>query len=121
MCHKCEKKFDCNYYRNTHVMSVVGKSTCSGFKTGLYILSYHGEKTVGYIKKRGYFLKDGRISGYFDTSYMTDLQIEQILHNFEDQKIAFFYLEQVDFCVTLVMYVWLGWRSRKEGRVYILC
>ncbi len=37
---------------------------------------------------------------------MTVLQIEQILHNFEDQKIAnFFYLEQVDFRVTLVIWV----------------
>ncbi len=81
-------------------MSVVGKSTCSGVKTGLYI-SYHDEKTVGYIKKRGYFMKDGRISGYFDTNYMTVLQIEQILHNFEDH---FFNLEQVDFRVTLVQF-----------------
>ena len=49
-------------------------------------------------------MKDGRISGYFDINYMTVLQIEQILHNFEDQKIAnFFYLEQVDFRVTLVI------------------
>ena len=33
-------------------------------------------------------------------------RIEQILHNFEDQKIAnFLYLEQVDFRVTLVIYL----------------
>ncbi len=38
------------------MMSVVGKSTCSGFKTGLYI-SYHGENVVRYIKQRGYFMK----------------------------------------------------------------
>ena len=72
------------------MMSVVGKSTCSVFKTGLYI-SYHGENAVRYIKQRSYFLKDGRISGYFDTKYMTVLQIEQILHHFEDQKIANFF------------------------------
>ena len=49
-------------------------------------------------------MKDGRISGYFDTKYMSVLQIEQILHNFEDQKIAnLFNLEQVYFHVTLVI------------------
>ncbi len=32
------------------MMSVVGKSTCSGFKTGLYI-SYHGGNAVWYKKK----------------------------------------------------------------------
>ena len=48
-------------------------------------------------------MKDARISGYFDTKYMTLLRIEQILHNFEDQKFAnFFNLEQVNFRVTLV-------------------
>ncbi len=31
-------------------------------------------------------MKDARIFGYFDTKYMAVLQIEQILHNFEDQK-----------------------------------
>ena len=55
------------------------------------------------MNQRGGFMKDGRISGYFDTKYMTVLQIEQILHNFEGQKIAnFFNLEQVNFRVTLV-------------------
>ena len=53
-----------------------------------------------------YFLKawkEGRISGYFDTKYMAVLQIEPILHNFEDQKIAnIFNPELVNFCVTLV-------------------
>ena len=83
-------------------MSAVGKSTCSGFKTGLY-KSYHGGNTVRYVKQRDYFLKDARISGYFDTKYMTVFRIEQILHNFEDQKLAnFFNLEQVNFRVTLV-------------------
>ena len=53
------------------------------------------------------FLEDGWVSGYFDTKYITILQIDQILHNFEDQKIAdFFNLEQVNFRVTLVMYVY---------------
>ncbi len=64
-------------------MSVVGKSTCSGFKTGLY-KSYHGGNVVRYIKERSYFLEDGRISGYFDTKYVAVLQIENIVHNFED-------------------------------------
>ncbi len=54
------------------VMSVVGKSTCSGFQTGLYI-SYHDGNAVRYIKQRGYIMKAGRISGYFDTKYMTVL------------------------------------------------
>ncbi len=76
-------------YKLTDMMSVVGKSTCSGFKTGFYI-SYHGGNTVRYIKQRGYFMKDCRISGYFDTKYITVLWIEQILHNYEDQKIANF-------------------------------
>ncbi len=85
------------------MMSVVGKSTCSGFKTGMYI-SYHGENAVMYIKKRDYFMKDGRISGYSDTKYMRVLRTEPILHYFEDQKSAnFFNLEQVNFRVTLVM------------------
>ena len=42
--------------------------------------------------------------GYFDTKYMSILQIEQILHNFEDQKFAnFLNLEQVNFRMTLIM------------------
>ena len=85
------------------MMSVVGKSTCSWFKIGLYI-SYHGGNAVGYIRERAYFMKDARISGYFDTKYMTVLGIEQILHNFEDQKFAnFFNLKQVNFRMTLVI------------------
>ena len=51
-------------------------------------------------------MKDGRMSGYFDTKYMSILKIEQILHNFEDQKFAnFFNLEQVNFRMTLVIYL----------------
>ena len=85
------------------MMSVVGKSTCSGFKTWSYI-SYPGGNAVRYIKEKSYFLKDGRISGYFDTKYVTVLQIEQILHISKEQKIAnFLNLEQVNFCVTLVI------------------
>ena len=84
-------------------MSVVGKSTCSGFKTWLYISCYGGN-AVGYIKERGLFVKDARISGYFDTKHVTVLRKEQILHNFKDQKFAnFFNLEQVNFRVTLVI------------------
>ena len=30
-------------------------------------------------------MKEARISGYFDMKYMTVLQIEQVLHNIEDQ------------------------------------
>ena len=57
-----------------------------------------------YIKESGYSLKEGRISGYFDTKYMTVLRIEQILHYFEDQKNAnFLDLKQVNFRMTLVM------------------
>ena len=53
-------------------------------------------------------MKDAQISGYFDTKYMTVLWIEQILHYFEDQKFAnFFNLEQVNFRVTLV--IWVQW------------
>ncbi len=63
--------------RKPQMMSVVGKSTCSGFKTVLYI-SHHGRNAVRDIKQRGYFMEDGRISGYFDTKYMTVLRIEQI-------------------------------------------
>ena len=45
-------------------------------------------------------MKDGRISGYFDIKYMTVLRIEQILHNFEGQKIAnLFNLEQVKLVI----------------------
>ncbi len=51
-------------------------------------------------------MRDAQISGYFDTKYMVLLQIEQILHNFEDQKCAnFFNLEQVNFRVTLVVFL----------------
>ncbi len=63
-------------------MGVVGKSIRSGLKTGLYV-SYHGGNDVNYIKQRSYFLKDGRMSGYFNSNYMTVLRIEKELHNFE--------------------------------------
>ena len=73
------------------MMSVLGKSTCSGFKTQLYTyIPYLSGNAFRYIKQRGYFMKDGQISGYFDTKYMTLSQIEQILHNCEDQKFANF-------------------------------
>ncbi len=81
-------------------MSVVGKSTCSGFKTGLYI-SYHSGNALRDIKGWGYSLKDDRISSYFDAKYMTLLQI--VLHNSDDQNIVnFFTLAKVNFCMTLV-------------------
>ena len=48
-------------------------------------------------------MKEVRISGYFDIKYMTVLRREEILHNFEDQKIAnFSNLKQVNFRMTLV-------------------
>ena len=72
------------------MMSVVGKSTCSGFKTGLYLSCHSGNALTRYIKQRVYFMKDAQIPGFFDTKYMTVLRIEQILHNFEDQKFADF-------------------------------
>ena len=87
----------------------VRKSTCSGFKTGVH-RSYHDGNAVRYmyIKQRRYFLKEGRITCYFDTKYMTLLQIEQFLHKFEDQKIAnFLNLERVNFRVTLVKCAWI--------------
>ena len=84
------------------MMSVVGKSTYSGFKTGLYT-SYHGGNAVMYIKQRGNFKKNAQISGHFDTKFITVLRIEQILHNFEDRKFGnIFNSEQVNFRVTLV-------------------
>ncbi len=36
-------------------------------------------------------MKDTRIPGYFDTKYITVLQIEQILHNFQGQQFANFF------------------------------
>ncbi len=35
-------------------------------------------------------MKAARMYGYLDTKYMIVLQIEQILHNFEDHKYANF-------------------------------
>ncbi len=69
----CWTRYHTNVSNCTYMMSVVGKSTCSGFKTGLY-MSYHGGNVVSYIKKGGYFLKDAEIPGYFDTKYMTVLE-----------------------------------------------
>ncbi len=51
-------------------MSAVGKSTCSGFKTGFHI-SDNGGDVVRYIKQRGHSVKAGQISGYFDTKNRT--------------------------------------------------
>ncbi len=63
-------------------------------------------KTFSTQKVNCYFMKDCLISGCFDTKYMTVLRIEHILRNFEDQKFAnFVNLEQVNFCVTLVIYL----------------
>ncbi len=53
-------------------------------------------------------MKDGRKSGYFDTKYMTVLQIEQILHNFEEQKLANFFLP------------WTGRFSRETRHCFLM-
>ncbi len=67
-------------------------------------MSYHGGNAVRDIKQRGYFMKDARICGYFDTKYTTVLRVEQILHNFKNRIFAYFFnLEQVNFRVTLVI------------------
>ncbi len=68
-------------------------------------MSYHDGNAVRCIKQRSYFLKNGRISGYFGAKYITVLQIERILYNFEDQKIFdLFNPEQVNFRMMLVIY-----------------
>ena len=54
-------------YNFSYMMSVVGKSTCLRFKTGLFIIYYHGGNAVRYIKQRGNVKKDARIPGNFDT------------------------------------------------------
>ncbi len=60
---------------------------------------------------------------YIDTKYMTVLRTEQILHNFEDQKFAnFFNLEQVNFCVTLILCVsqsfqWSSWETAEDRKL----
>ncbi len=64
-------------------MNVVGKSTYSEFKTGLYLFYHHdGENAVRYIKQRTYVLTDGQITGYVDTKHIMYMT-EPILHNFE--------------------------------------
>ena len=56
-------------------------------------------------------MKDAWISCYLYTKYLNVLWIEQILHNFEDQKFDnYFNPEQVDFHVTLTIYVYYEWR-----------
>ncbi len=45
-----------------------------------------GRNAVRHIKERIYFLKAVRSSDYFNIKYMMGLQIEHILHNFEDHK-----------------------------------
>ncbi len=57
---------------SAQIMSVMGKSTCSGLKTVLYI-SYHPGNAVRYIKQGGYLMKDAQISGYFDVKYISVL------------------------------------------------
>ncbi len=80
-------------------MRVVGKSTCSGFKTGLHI-SFHSRNAARY-RNRGFKFLIILISN----NYMTVLRTEQILHNFEDRKFAnFFSFERVNFHVTLIIY-----------------
>ncbi len=62
-------------------------------------------------------MKDAWISCYLDTKYLTVLKIEKILHNFEDQKFdSLFNLEQVDFHVALVIYVWKMTNRKKKRK-----
>ncbi len=86
-------------------MSVVGKSTCSGLKPWMYI-SYHGGN-VASVSNREFILRNMvEFLVIFDTKHMIFLRIEQLLHNFEDQKIAnFFNIEQINFRMTLVILV----------------
>ncbi len=64
-------------------MNVVGKSTYSGLKTGLYLFYHHDGENLGrYIKQRTYVLTDGRITGYVDTKHIIYMT-EPIFHNFE--------------------------------------
>ncbi len=93
------------------MMSVVQKSTCSGFKTKLYI-SYHSGNALRYINLFSALARrclsgcrDGGISDYFDTIYLTvQNKIYTIL---KTKKCNFFKnLEQVNFRVTLVIYGW---------------
>ncbi len=50
------------------MMSVVGNSTCSGFKIGLYIFN-HGGNAVKCTNQGNSFLKSGRIPDYFGTNF----------------------------------------------------
>ncbi len=85
-------------------MSVVGISTCSGFKTGLYI-SYHMMGMLSGISNRGVFSWNILEFLVILISNIWLLRIEQILHNFEDQKFAkVFNLRQVNIPVTLIIY-----------------
>ncbi len=94
-----------------HMMSIVAKSTCWEFKTWLYT-SYHVGNAVSFIKQRGYCMKDGRISGYPDTKYMTVCQIEQRL-TASSFSAKLLHIRQlvVSYSVALLrMMKWLQWR-----------
>ena len=76
--------------------------------------SKHGSTYPIMVEEEELFPEDGRISGYFDTKYIAVLQIEQLLHNFNNQKNAnFFNLEQVNFRVTLVIYIYCNETQRR--------
>ncbi len=67
-------------------------------------MNYHGKNTLHPIDKRMYFLNSCLISGYFDTSFTTIVQIEPKFHRFKDPKIDnILNLEQVYFLVTRVI------------------
>ena len=53
--------------------------------------SKHGSTYPIMVEEEELFPEDGRISGYFDTKYIAVLQIEQLLHNFNNQKNANFF------------------------------
>ena len=68
--------------------------SCNHAEWVVHILSWHwyhgnffGSKLIKKLLQNTCFMKDGWISGNFDTKYMTVIPIEQILHSFEDQNL----------------------------------
>ncbi len=75
------------------MMSAVGKLTCSGFKTVVYMF-HHGGNDIRFNNQEYDILESCRMSDYFDTKYTKVVQIELALQKFEDWKIGnFFNLE----------------------------
>ena len=66
-------------------------------------MNYHGENTLHPMNQRVYFLNSYRISGHFDTTFITIAQIKQISQESKEQKIAnILNVERVYFLVTCV-------------------